>query len=73
MGRPRNAVRGTDLHVVLPPDIAGWLEIHLYSEAQQRVPVGAKAALITRLLREYKQLTTGGPFPIATGTPNVHP
>ena len=58
MPRPPNAQKGIDLHVVLPPDVGNWLEVYLYSEAQHRIPVGAKAAFITRLIRDFKENLT---------------
>lgn len=52
MPRPKNVTKARDLHVCIPPEEANWLEISLYSEAEQRVPVGAKARFISECIRE---------------------
>ncbi len=53
MPRPKAAVPGVSLHVVLPSDIHARMELDLYSPAEQRIPFNAKGKLIARLLREY--------------------
>jgi hypothetical protein len=45
--------RPTSLHIHLPEDIRGRIDLHLWSEVEQRVPKGAYQKLIVQLLREY--------------------
>ena len=54
MPRPPNIIRPTSLKTSIPEDLRGWLEVHLWSDTEQRVPHGAYQQLIVRLLREYK-------------------
>lgn len=51
-GKPA-VIRPTSLHISLPEDIRSRLDLHLWSDAEQRVPKGAYRELIVRLLREY--------------------
>lgn len=53
MPRPRAAVPGVSLHVVLPSDLHARMELDLYSPAEQRIPFNAKGKLITKLLRDH--------------------
>ena len=53
MPRPRAAVPGTSLHVVLPADLHARMELDLWSPAEQRIPFNAKGKLIARLLKDY--------------------
>ena len=53
MPRPRNAVKTKDLHVMLPAPEFDRLDLHLWSDAEQRVPYAAKAKWVTERVREY--------------------
>ena len=53
MPRPPNIIPPSKLHTSLPTDLRGWLEVHLWSDAEMCVPRGAYQNLIVRLLREY--------------------
>ena len=53
MPNPRNAQRSRDLHILLPPDLAARMELHLYSEAEQRIPYAEKQRFISQLMREF--------------------
>ena len=53
MARPKAAVPGTSLHVVLPADLHARMELDLWSPAEQRIPFNAKGKLIARLLRDH--------------------
>ena len=53
MPRPKAAVPGVSLHIVLPADIHARLELDLYSPAEQRIPFNSKGKLLARLLKEY--------------------
>ena len=55
MARPRAAVPGTSLHVVLPAELHARMELDLWSPAEQRIPFNAKGKLIARLLKDYYQ------------------
>ena len=55
MARPPNIIRPTQLELKLPEDLRGWLDVHLWSDSQQRVPQGAYKNLFVKLLLEYKE------------------
>jgi len=40
-------------HIGLPEDLAGKMELHLYSEVEGKIPLGAQQEFITQLLRDY--------------------
>jgi len=52
--KPPNIIRPTYLKTAIPEDMRVWLDIHLWSASEQRVPHGAYARLIQQLLREYR-------------------
>lgn len=52
MRRP-NIIRPTRLNLALPEDIRAKLDLHLWSEAEMRVPHGAYQKFILGLLRDY--------------------
>jgi len=54
MPKPPNIIRPVTLGVSLPEDLRAWLDLHLWSEFEGRVPHGAYSKLIQRLLLEYK-------------------
>ena len=53
VARPRAAVPGVSLHIILPAELHARLELDLYSPAEQRIPFNSKGKLIARLLRDY--------------------
>ena len=53
MARPRNAIPSRELSIMLDEQIATRLELHLWSEAEQRLPYAARQKFITARLREY--------------------
>lgn len=55
MPRPPNIIRPVHLKTSFPEDLRAWLDIHLWSEVECRVPHGAYQRLIVRLLRKYKE------------------
>lgn len=71
MPRPANIVRPTRLNLHLPADLRGWLDVHLWSDSEMRVPQGGYQRLMISLLSNYKkrvedaQITEGfqGPRP----------
>jgi len=54
MPRPPNIQRPVHLKTSFPEDLRTWLDLHLWSETEQRVPRGAYQRLIVQLIREYK-------------------
>lgn len=60
MPRPRNILRPTRLETSIPEDIRAWLELHLYSSVEQKVPLGAIQRVIVALLREYREQVESG-------------
>lgn len=54
MPKPKNLIPAKDWHLQIPEDLAAWYERFLYDEAEQRIPHGAKSALVVSLLRAHK-------------------
>lgn len=63
MPRPPNIVRPIKLKTSLPEDLRTWLDLHLWSDTEGRVPHGAYQRLIERLLREYKEKVEHKTYP----------
>lgn len=59
MPRPKNIMRPVHLKTSLPEDLRTRLDLHLWSEVECRVPMGAYQRLIVQLLREYLDRTEG--------------
>ena len=55
MTRPPNIIRPSHLKTSLPEDLRAWLDLHLWSDTELRVPHGAYQKLIVRLLLEYRK------------------
>lgn len=53
MARPANIIPGSQLCFLLPADIRARLDLHLWSSSQARIPHGAYARLLTRLVTQY--------------------
>lgn len=53
MVRPRNAYPNRILNVALPGDVGAKLDLHLYSEAEQRTPHGAHRNFLTERIMEF--------------------
>lgn len=53
MSRRPNPIPSKMLNLAIPMDLHAKLTAHLYSELEQRVPLGAYQYLICNLLREY--------------------
>jgi hypothetical protein len=53
--RPPNIIRPVHLKTSLPEDLRAWLDLHLWSTTEMRVPHGAYQRLIIHLLTEYKE------------------
>ena len=53
MPRPRNAIPSRNLHLMLPEEDATRLELHLWSEAEQRIPHAARQKFFTERMREF--------------------
>lgn len=59
MPRPKNIIRPVNLKTSLPEDLRTWLDIHLWSDVECRVPMGAYQRLIVNLLRKYREEVEG--------------
>jgi hypothetical protein len=57
--RPPNIIRPVHLKTSLPEDLRAWLDLHLWSDTEMRVPHGAYQRLIVQLLREYMERVEG--------------
>jgi len=51
--RPPNIIRPIPLQTSLPEDLRARLDLHLWSNSEMRVPLGAYQKLIVQLLSEY--------------------
>lgn len=65
MPRPRNIIRPVKLKTSLPEDLRTWIDLHLWSPSEARVPHGAYQRLIVQLLREYKARTEANREPVS--------
>ena len=55
MTRPPNIIPPVKFTTTLPMDLRVWLETHLWSDTEMRVPHGAIRKLLIHLLMEYKE------------------
>jgi ferredoxin-NADP reductase len=55
MARRHNIVRPIPLNTAIPEDIRAWLDLHLFSELEGRVPKGAYQAFILRKIKEERE------------------
>jgi hypothetical protein len=55
MSRRPNLIPSIQLNVALPEDVHTQLTLHLFSELEGRVPLGAYQRFITERIREYFQ------------------
>lgn len=72
MARPSNILESKDLHVMIPEDIYARMKLHLWSDVQSRVPLGAYQRFIVERIREFftpSQCTCDKPCPIHNGEP----
>jgi hypothetical protein len=53
MSRPRKIDRSVDVHVMLPSSLVAEIELRLYSEMEQRIPLGARARFYEAAARQY--------------------
>lgn len=51
--KPRKIIRPQSLHLHLPEDVMAKLYIHLFSEVEGRVPMGAYQRFLSARIREY--------------------
>ena len=54
--RPANIIRPSKLTTTLPEDLRAKLDLHLWSELEQRVPVGAYQRFLVERIVEYSTL-----------------
>lgn len=59
-GKPANAIPSKEKMCYIPTDVLAKVELHLYSEVQQKVPHGAFSKLVTRLLEGWLGQVEGG-------------
>ena len=53
MARPKQTVRTVYIHVGLPEDLVAQLQLHLFSDVEGKIPMGAQQAFFTKLVREH--------------------
>lgn len=53
MSRPKKTVRTIFKNIGIPEDLVAKLELHLYSDVEGRIPLGAQQEFFTQLLRDY--------------------
>lgn len=54
MPKPRNVIPTVEFCLCLPEDLKGWLDLHLYSEMEGRVPLGHYQEFFVRKIREER-------------------
>lgn len=59
MARPRKLDRPVEKHIMLPQSLVAQVELRLWSDLEQRVPLGSWQTLLTSLLNDWLQ--TGSP------------
>lgn len=52
-GRPPATTPSIPLNVALPIDIKARMDVHLFSDIEQRVPKGSYSFFLTALLRQF--------------------
>ena len=53
MSRRKNIIPSVKLTVMLPEDTLGKLQLHLFSEMEGRVPLGAYQAFLSERIEEF--------------------
>ncbi len=53
MARPRKTDRTVDVHIMLPASLVMEIELRLYSDLQNRIPLGARAKFYELAARHY--------------------
>jgi len=53
MPRPLKTVRTVYFHIGIPEDLAAQVKLHLFSEVEGKIPLGAQQEFFVSLLREY--------------------
>ena len=53
MSRPKGVQRRISKNISLPEDLVARMELELFSEVEERIPVGAQSKLIEQLLRDH--------------------
>lgn len=59
MPRPKNTVPTVFKNIALPADLAGKVDLFLWSEVEGKIPFGAQQEFFTRLVREFFQSIEG--------------
>lgn len=52
-GRKPNIIASSLINLALPSDVRGRLDLHLYSELEARIPVGAYQRFFVERIREF--------------------
>ena len=53
MSRPKGTVPSVPKNIAIPKPLADQLDLHLYSEIEGRIPLGAYKDFFTALLQNY--------------------
>jgi len=52
-GRPTKTIRSVQINISLPEDLVARMKLHLWSEAEGKVPHGKQSELIEAAVRKY--------------------
>jgi hypothetical protein len=52
MSRPKKAIKPVEKYLSLPSDLAGKVDLKLFSDLEQRVPYGAWSKYVEGLIRD---------------------
>lgn len=53
MARPYNILRPVKFHISLPEDLKAKVDLHLWSQVEQRIPTGKLSEFFTDLARQF--------------------
>lgn len=73
MPKPPNIIRPARLELALPEDERAWVEMHLWSDSEARVPHGAYSRFFQKLLHFYiaQHKAQGLPIRVEARLPEV--
>ena len=69
MPNPRKPIPSYHLSIAVPQEVAAQLKLHLYSEAEQRVPYAAQQRFIVQRMREFFEHRSLDLAPYLQGVP----
>lgn len=53
MAKPKKVIRSIQKNIAIPEDLVAYMDLHLYSDLEGRVPFGAYSTFVSQLIREF--------------------